>query len=533
MLIDARSVSAGSEFLHDVCVVGSGPAGMAVAERLRGSGLQVCLLESGGRDPELRTQRLYGGSNVGHPYFRLDACRFRVFGGTSNRWGGWCRPLQPVDFERRDWMPYSGWPIDAQTLSPYYEETARLFQLVQPSFALADWQQRLPAPFALGDETFENAIFQHSPETNFAEIYGPALLDDPNVTTYLHANLTAIELEPGTNRVGRLRVQALGRRPFNVRAKATVLAAGGIENARLLLASQADRPDGLGNENCNVGRFFMEHLHVPAGHIVCNGRAPDRSFYRKATYDGAIVRGIVTPSEAAQRRYHLSSTSISIERYSYAFGTPYVGWPPPLTFGPIRLYRALRRRGSGLAGPFKTALEGAYSVRRRWSTLQASRAALARTSPDANGARRLYSLYFRAEQRPTRDSRVFLGERRDACGVPRAQLDWRVDPADTQSILAWLARLDTTLAAGGIGRVVMPDAGWDEGIIGGPHHMGTTRMSADPKNGVVDEHCRVHSVDNLYVAGSSLFATAGYANPTFTLVALALRLADHLRGRLT
>ena len=145
----------------------------------------------------------------------------------------------------------------------------------------------------------------------------------------------------------------------------------------------------------------------------------------------------------------------------------------------------------------------------------------------------LHSLYFRTEQAPDRASRVSLGDRRDALNMPEARLDWRVNRVDTESILVWLRTLDGTVRDLGLGRVVMPPEGWERGIIGGPHHMGTTRMAVSARCGVVDEHCRVHSLDNLYVAGSSVFATGGYANPTFTLVALALRLADRLRERLT
>ncbi len=533
MLVDARFVTEGSELTADLCVVGSGPAGIAIVERLRGSGLSICLVESGGLEPELATQRLYHGSNVGHRYYRLDACRFRLFGGTTNRWGGWCRPLEPIDFERREWLPWSGWPIGCQALEPYYPETARLFRLSEPSFDLATWRQRLPAPYVLDGDDFQSVIFQLCPRTNFAEGLGAGILAAQNVTTLLHANVTGIELDPGTNRLGGLRVQALGRRPFVIRPKAAVLATGGIENARLLLASRADRTEGLGNEHDLVGRFFMEHLHVPAGHLVGAPRRPSQRFYRREAYGGATVLGTIVPTARAQQRHRSPSASISIERLSYSFGTPYVGWPPSVTFGPIRLYRALRRRDACLTPFTKELLEKAYGFGRRWSTLQASCAALARTgSPAAADPRRIRSLYFRAEQTPNPASRVSLGDRRDACGVPEARLDWRVAACDTQSILTWLTALGTTFARSGVGGVVMPAPGWEAAIIGGPHHIGTTRMSAGPKTGVVDEHCRVHSVENLYVAGSSVFVTGGYANPTFTLVALALRLADRLRERL-
>jgi choline dehydrogenase-like flavoprotein len=142
------------------------------------------------------------------------------------------------------------------------------------------------------------------------------------------------------------------------------------------------------------------------------------------------------------------------------------------------------------------------------------------------------SLYFRSEQAPDPDSRLTLSDRRDALGMPELRLDWRVNQVDIDAISGWLAALDGDVRAAQLGRVVPPRAGWERKIIGGPHHIGTTRMSASARSGVVDAQCRVHSVENLYVAGSSVFVTGGYANPTFTLVALALRLADTLRDRL-
>jgi choline dehydrogenase-like flavoprotein len=145
---------------------------------------------------------------------------------------------------------------------------------------------------------------------------------------------------------------------------------------------------------------------------------------------------------------------------------------------------------------------------------------------------RLYSLYFRAEQAPDPSNRVALSDRRDALGIPETRLDWHIKPIDRESILAWLDVFAGDLRAKGYGHVIKQADDWQQGVVGGPHHLGTTKMSAGARNGVVDEHCRVHSVDNLYVAGSSVFPTGGYANPTFTIVTLALRLADTLRKRL-
>ena len=189
MLLDARTIADGTELEYDLAVVGAGPAGITIVDRLRTAGLSIGLVESGGFDLELRTQRLYRGENVGHTYYPLDTCRYRLFGGSSNRWGGWCRPLDPIDFERRTWIPGSGWPIGAAELEPFYGEAARLLELSAPGFELSRWSARLPPPLPIAGEDFEHAIIRYSPGTNFAECYGPPILAAPNVTTLIHANV--------------------------------------------------------------------------------------------------------------------------------------------------------------------------------------------------------------------------------------------------------------------------------------------------------------------------------------------------------
>jgi choline dehydrogenase-like flavoprotein len=536
MLIDAKSIARGADFACDLCIVGAGAAGIAIADRLRNAGIEVILLESGGFHPEPSTQRLYRGKNIGRRYFRLESNRWRLFGGSTNRWGGMSRPLDALDYERRDWLPWSGWPIGWDTLEPYHADTAKLLELHDPRFDLDAWRDRIAPPFALDGTNFENVIYQYSPETNFGSTHGARLLDAPNVKTFIHANVTDIELHPDSGRVEALHVAALPGRTFSVRPRAVILAAGGIENARLMLASRRDRAAGLGNENDLVGRFFMDHLHVPAGHMVAAPGA-SREFYVKARRGGVLLRGAVAPTPAARDRHQLPTTSIGIEPSSFSFGTPFCGWPPPVTFGPIRVYRALRHgRFDAVVETLKVSAERASRARLKWQTWNAARAALTRAQSAAVETQiapgPLYSLYFRAEQTPNPTSRVTLSDRRDALGTPEIKLDWRVSRSDIDAIPAWLALLDTDLRTRGVGRVIAPPEGWERGIMGGPHHMGTTRMSADPRTGVVDEHCRVHSIENLYIAGSSVFTTGGYANPTFTLLALALRLADTLRARL-
>ena len=532
MLSDARTIAEGTELEFDLAVVGAGPAGISLVDRLRASGLRVCLLEGGGLHPDLAAQRLYRGENVGHPYYPLHTCRFRLFGGGSNRWGGWCRPLERQDFERNDWVPGSGWPIGHDDLQPYYEDAAELFALPGPRFDLAAWADRIPTPLPLPGRDFENTLFLYSPELNFADSYSARIIASHNVTTLLRANVTELVLdEADGRRVVAARVRAIGGGAFTVRARTFVLAAGGIENARLLLASRGQRPAGLGNEHDLVGRYFMEHLHVAAGHLLLAPPGVRPDFYRKAAYAAGLkARGVIAGTADARRRHRLLGASISIEPASYAYGTPFLGWPPRIIFGPIRAYRGLRRgRARPLIEWLKGTMERTWNVTRKVETARTARAARAR---GGDGTSPLHSLYFRTEQEPSPESRVTLGGRRDALGTPEPRLDWRVGAADIDSITGWLETLDAELSGAGLGRVIMPAPGWENGIIGGPHHLGTTRMSDDPARGVVDANCRLHSLDNLHIAGSSVFTTGGYANPTFTIVALALRLADTLRAQL-
>ncbi len=532
MLTDARSVDDGATLECDLCVVGAGPAGISLVDRLRDSGLSICLLEGGSFEPELSAQRLYAGTSSGHRYWPLHGSRFRLFGGTSNRWGGWCRPLDPLDLEHRDWVPDSGWPIARADLEAYEHDAALLLELPDARFELPAWERRLPPTLPIEASDFENVIFRYSPRTNFGEVHGGRILSASTVRTLLRANVTGLDIAPGANRVAGVQVKTLTGRSFSVRARATVLAAGGIENARLLLASNGARPTGIGNEHDLVGRFFMEHLHVPAGHLVPASNALDWRFYRRSERPEADVRGAIAATAEAQRRHRLLAASIVIEPAAYLSGTPFLAAPPELAVPIARVYRRLRRGSAArLADRARAAAEWSWRSWRYMSTARDARAAR-RRAPGGAGAP-LRSLYFRTEQAPDRDNRVSLGRRRDALGIPRVELQWRLGEADTRSIAGWLATFDETVRERGLGSVVMPPDGWAEDVVGGPHHMGTTRMAADPKRGVVDSDCRVHSSENLYVVGSSVFPTGGYANPTLTIVALALRLADHLRAGLT
>ena len=223
MLIDARSVDGGSAFECDLCVVGSGPAGIAIADRLRDSGLNLMLLEAGGQDYELPAQKLYRGQIVGRPYYRLDACRWRMFGGGTNRWGGWCRPLDRADYAERAWLALSGWPISAESLQVYEEAAATLFELPSPRFDLDAWRDRMPSPLALDGTNFENGLIQHSPETNFADRYGPRLIAAWLTLLYKFCNLQSFfRINHLIHAAPEPKPKAIRRMPRNPQPSATI-----------------------------------------------------------------------------------------------------------------------------------------------------------------------------------------------------------------------------------------------------------------------------------------------------------------------
>jgi choline dehydrogenase-like flavoprotein len=489
LIEDARRLAPGTQVAADVCIVGAGAAGITIARALEGSGLAVCLVESGGLEADAATQDLYRGSVVGQAYHGLETTRARFFGGSTNCWYGYCRPLDPIDFSARDEVPHSGWPFERAALDAYYGRAQRALALGPYDYSPQRWEVAGVAPPPL-DEMVRSRVFQFGKgPLRMGTAYRQQLEAAPHTRVLLHANARHIQLHASGQRVEGIQVQCLGGPGFRVSARAYVLAAGGIENPRLLLASRDVHGQGIGNQHDLVGRFFMEHLHLRSGLFLSHTPA-GLEFYEMRQVGEDRARGILSPSEEWLRSERLLNHDVQL-------------WPDPQDS------------------------EGELP--------RAVAAASAETDARREGARKQYRLVFHCEQAPNPASRVRLSGERDALGMPRVALDWRLLEIDERS-----ARRAHRLVAQAVGlarlgrvRVLLPDgAAWRESIGGGNHHMGTTRMHVDPKQGVVDERGYVHGVGNLLVAGSSVFPTAGAANPTLTIVALAYRLADELRRAL-
>jgi len=533
MHIDLKGAAPAS-LRADVCVIGAGAAGITMARRLIGHGLSVLLIESGGLDHEAETARLNEGEIVGQDYYPLDQARLRFFGGTTAIWGGRCAELDPIDFARRSWVPHSGWPIGPEDIAPYYAEARAALGLpAAPPRAEALAASGVPLP-AFDPDRVRTALWSF--DERFGRFTAEScrdLFEHPRCTIVTHATVREIVALPSASAIDHLDIATPGGRQLKARGQAYVLAAGGIENPRLLLASRSMVPAGLGNGHDLVGRFFMEHPHARGGRIV-DGAAWTllRAFGRKHRLGAATVAALLRPGEAAQERLGLLNTSLTIAGRRPTTLNESIG---------MRAYQKLKHDMAPTRGG-----------RALWMrTKMLTHAVLSVTEPARpwllNRLGRLdVALVVRAEQAPNSESRVTLSrDETDAAGVPRARLDWRTSPLDVDSVAGLVSLLGAELQRLGLGRVEAapwlsdPARAWRTDAlisahpIGGYHHIGTTRMAADPRRGVTDGEGRVHGIANLYVAGSSLFPTSGWANPTLSIVALAMRTGDCLHQALT
>jgi choline dehydrogenase-like flavoprotein len=515
---DARTLDNGSVIDGDLCIVGAGAAGISIALQWVNSPHRVILLEGGGFDLEPAMQDLYRGEIVGQPYFPLEAARLHYFGGTTGHWAGYCSPYDPIDFETRSWVPHSGWPIRREEMDPFYARAQKILQLGPYEYDASDWVKgdKDLQPFPLDRNVAWTKMWQFSaPPMRFGTTYRDAIVNARSVHLYTHANVREIEANEGLSAVDGLRVRMLDGKEHRVRARHFVLACCSIQNARLLLASNRRASAGLGNAHDLVGRYFMEHLEIPSGELVLEKPQSTKTKMYAIDFGVTKARGEISLSAHAQKEHGILNGTASLE--PGALGERVQS---TFQFLPPELLKALMAwEKGGRVGP---------------SPLRAS-------LPPASAAfetPRIFHLMTRQEQAPNPNSRITLSAEKDAMGMPRAKLDWQLTELDKRSIRTFYKVLGQEMGRTGVGRIQLrewllsDDRSWPSFISGGWHHMGTTRMHADPRQGVVDANCLVHGLGNLYIAGAAVYPTAGSANPTLTLVALSQRLSDHLRTKL-
>jgi choline dehydrogenase-like flavoprotein len=492
--VDARTVPAGTTIETDLAIIGGGAAGITLAMSLANTNAKILILESGGNNFDQATQSLYEGTQSGVKYLPLEACRLRYFGGSTNHWGGWCRPLDPSDFDARPWVKHSGWPVKYADYLAYLPRAAALVEAGKPLFESdKPFTDAFGPKLDFGDGGIETSWFQFSKTidselpTHFAHRYAADLKRIARLTVMQHANVTNLGLAPNAKSIDHLNVATLTARKFTVKPKITVLAVGGIENARLMLASNDVMKPGVGNQNDMVGRFFADNP-IP------------RDIATLVLFD-STMSSYYQNTQQAQNVY-FRATLVPTEQF---------------------------KRERGVMGSLTT-IENSVPLDELGQSMVATTAAA--LGVDA-GSAKAFSIGCGMEMEPDPDRRITLGDSKDALGMPRTNLHFTFPDSDFARYRETLKELGRQLLAARIGMLRIDREArdsWFSTMDYGDHHLGTTRMSADPRTGVVDANAQVHGISNLFVAGSSIFATAAASNPTMNLVAFTLRLADHLKG---
>ncbi len=527
MASDARNVPKDTTINCDICIVGGGAAGITLAKALIGKSYQVVLLESGGiQAADELTNSLRDGENIGLPYFPIKDLTNRALGGNTSRWANFIVPFDDIDFEKRDWVPYSGWPFTRETLMPYYEPANKLCGIEDFNYDPHELAARIGdpifRPLPLDPQRIETKMWRfYLPPLNFKTAYFAEIEQAPNIETYLYANVVDIQVNDAVKQVERIKVAAINDNQFWVSSRVFILAMGGIEIPRLLLASNQVQSSGLGNQYDLVGRFYQEHPHFYRSAIVLIPE-PDQypALYTWEAMTFHQVLAGLTPAPALQAKEQILNGSVELANAVNPWGSS------------LFADGFLNHVQSVLSDLRSLSARGLRNARfRDWFNLRTYR-------------RPVLEFHPRMEQAPNPDSRITLSSEKDMLGLPRIRLDWRLNDLDRRSLHRFNEVIAEEIGKAGIGRVRIEytetDTPWPPpwqepdgpSSMGGWHYMGATRMHDDPKQGVVDADCRVHGLSNLYISSSSVFPTGSFANPTLTIVALALRMVEHLDDRL-
>lgn len=508
----------------DICIVGGGLAGLVIAAELARSGRRVLVLEAGGGRDEERSQRLFAGEIVGRPHAGLTEGRFRLLGGSSTRWGGQLLPLESRDFVARAGITGAGWPIGEGEVAARLDRAAAYLGVehIDPGHSAArrrgrllpDWNADLIQP--------RWSTWAPWRRRNIAHILRRQIADHRSLQVALHANvveITAASAATGGNT--GVRVRSYDGREVILAARFCVVACGAIETARLLLASRGSSPALA--RNGVIGRYFIDHLSVRAGRMFPADRKTFMSAFQPF-FDGPSLR---TPKLqlASALQEHCGSLA--------AQGHVVFDLDPTSAIGAARSMLQTRQRGGAVSFEHLTAVGRALP-----DVVEGLGARIflgVRPVP----AKSTPFLQIDIEQQPQAESHVRLGRRRDVLDMPVAVVDWRWGEAERRAARLCASTVGDELARLGLGTLDPKpgfadgdDAAFDLGVRDIYHQAGMARMGTDPKTSVVDTDLKVHGAGNLYVAGCAVMPTIGCGNPTLTMMALSIRLAEHLNDRL-
>lgn len=548
MIEDINTIEDGTRLDADICIVGAGAAGITIALQFLASNRRVILLEAGSFGADAATQTLYEGTVVDERlHAPPDRFRQRRFGGSTTIWGGRCMPFDPIDFKSRPYIHGAGWPFGREALDPYYPRANELCEAGEFAYtaeeAFPSGMREIIDGFR-SDRVSSNTLERFSRPTDFGRIYRKPLADAAAVRVLLNANVTRLQASEGGERIESVEVRTIAGKRFTVRASQFVLAAGGIEVPRLLLASNDVHKSGIGNGADLVGRTYMCHVAGTMGELTVERPASAVSHGYEISADGIYCRRRFAVTAATQRalgignivaRLHhpritdpshgsgvLSALYLILPLISYEYSKRFRDEDPGSAARWLGHVRNVVADAFGTAGFFYKMLTRRVLASRKFPSVI--------VRPKSNR----YALEFHAEQEPNPASRITLSNDTDRLGMPRVRIDWRYTATDIRTVAVAYEVLAEEFARSGCGRLDfererVEEIAMRDGAYGG-HHLGTARIGTTPSTGVVDADCKVHGIANLHVASGAVFPTSSQANPTLTIVALALRLAERLKG---
>ena len=551
MLIDAETLRADSTHESDVTVVGAGPAGIVLALELADAGFEVALIESGGRRFSPATQRL-GDTEHFDPrhHAPMSECTRRQIGGTSAIWGGRCVPYDPVDFDDRSWIPHASWPLGFAEIEPFFERACDYLICGRSEFdvhSIPEIEQKSLVPGLPDGDVRTSALERWSLPTDFGQEYSERLRSSPRIRLIHGLTCVEIECDDAGDRVSAIRGRSLGGKTVRLNSRVYVLACGGVETTRLLLASDRRYAGGIGNHSGQLGHFYMGHISGRIAQVRFSTPPRKTIFGFDRDADGVYLRRRIAFAPEFQKRHELSN----IVAY---LANPKISDPAHrngvLSFSYLILRSPLGRFLAPAAirkARIRDGRHGEVPAHLRNMVLDLGKTLIFiptfayqrylawRKIPGfyQYSASNVYDLHYHGEQVPNADSRIRLADDRDALGLRRVKLELRYSPQDVDGVLRAHEHWDEYLRRHGVGRLeyLAEDRSasvWEQ-ASDGFHQVGTTRMSRHPEDGVVGPDCNVHGFEDLFVASSSVFVTSGQANSTFMIVAFALRLADHLK----
>lgn len=527
MIFDYNLTDTPLDIQADICIVGGGPAGIVLALELAKHNFSISILEGGGAEYSNSSQVLYEGTSSGQSYFPLSATRLRYLGGSTGHWSGWCTPFTPYDFEKKEWIPNSGWPIQFEDVRPYYDIAQKYMQLNHFAYDEDDWESEYKNCLKFNRQNLKALLWQFSaPPINYGQAFQADLEQNAHISVYLNANATEVKLNETGAAVDSIDIKSLNGKSGKAQAKQFVLACGGIENARLMLASRTVNSAGVGNDKDQVGRYFMEHLQVESAKIAQFDSSKMASLKRKTSIDDSEVGTVFCVPDNRQSERFVGNGAAFIAAPSFHFKNN--GWQ---SFIMLRDALVARAMPQDLGKHLKKLIEdydtfaGILALRLR--NISPS------TRINAQGGIDVISI---SEQIPNPSSRITLNDKVNELGQPTANLHWQLSDFDKNTVRQTMILMASEFRRLNIGLIQLEEwlldptpTTWDPRLRGGHHHMGTTRMSSHPGTGVVDSNCKVHGISNLSVAGSSVFPTGSFATPTLTIIALAARLSEHLK----